>query len=34
VSTTAETATGIRQFDAEISEEKIDDLRRRIGDTR
>jgi pimeloyl-ACP methyl ester carboxylesterase len=34
VSTTAETATGIRQFEAEISEEKIDDLRRRVAETR
>jgi len=34
VSTTAETATAIRQFEAEISEEKIDDLRRRVAETR
>jgi pimeloyl-ACP methyl ester carboxylesterase len=33
MSTTAETATAIRPFEIEISEEKIDDLRRRIEAT-
>jgi pimeloyl-ACP methyl ester carboxylesterase len=34
MSTTAETATGIRPFTIEISQEQIDDLRRRIEATR
>jgi hypothetical protein len=34
MSTTAETATEIRPFEIEISDEKIDDLRRRIEATR
>ncbi len=34
MSTTAETATEIRAFSVDIPEDKIDDLRRRIGATR
>jgi pimeloyl-ACP methyl ester carboxylesterase len=34
MSTTVDTATEIRPFHVEISEEKLDDLRRRIGETR
>jgi pimeloyl-ACP methyl ester carboxylesterase len=34
MSTTAETATAIRPFTVEISQEQVDNLRRRIGDTR
>jgi pimeloyl-ACP methyl ester carboxylesterase len=34
MSTTTETATGIRPFSVEISQEQIDDLRRRIESTR
>jgi pimeloyl-ACP methyl ester carboxylesterase len=34
MSTTVETATQIRPFDVEIAEEEIEDLRRRIGETR
>src|SRR6476620_9759366 len=34
MSTAAETAVGIRPFEAEFSEEQIDDLRRRIASTR
>jgi len=34
MSTTAETATGIRPFSAEITDEQIEDLRRRIETTR
>jgi pimeloyl-ACP methyl ester carboxylesterase len=34
MSTTAETATGIRPFTVEISQEQVDSLRRRIAETR
>jgi pimeloyl-ACP methyl ester carboxylesterase len=34
MSTVTETATGIRPFSVEITEEQIDNLRRRIGETR
>src|ERR671913_2603873 len=34
MSTTVDTATGIRSFEVEIPEEQIDDLRRRIAATR
>ena len=34
MSTTVETATGIRPFDIEVPQDKIDDLRRRIAATR
>jgi len=34
MSTTVETATGIRPFHAEIAEEQVDDLRRRVAASR